>query len=68
MRQDFSTIYEDFIGLIYQPSEIVYYIRALSEQNAILNFACLTEKFNSAYSFNALNDRISVTIGTTKKY
>jgi hypothetical protein len=33
-----------------------YYIRALREQNAILIFACLKEKFNSAYSPNALND------------
>jgi hypothetical protein len=45
MRQDFSTIYEDFIGSIYQPSEMEYYIRALREQNAILIF-CLPQRKN----------------------
>jgi hypothetical protein len=44
MRQDFSTIYEDFIGSIYQPGEMAYYIRALREQNAKFNFLPASQK------------------------
>jgi hypothetical protein len=43
MRQDFSTVYDDFIGSIYQPSEMAYYIRALREQNA--NFLPASQKY-----------------------
>ncbi len=35
VREDFTTTYEEFIGSIFQPSEIASYIRALIEQNAI---------------------------------
>jgi hypothetical protein len=34
VRQDCSTIYEDFNELIFQPCEMAYYINALREQNA----------------------------------
>ncbi len=53
-EQDFSTTYEDFIGSIFQPSEMASYIRAVKAQNAIKILACLTEKFQCAYSPNAL--------------
>jgi hypothetical protein len=39
VHQDCSTIYVDFIGLIFQLCETAYYTRALREQNAIIIFS-----------------------------
>ncbi len=45
VRQDFST-YEDFIGSIYQPSEIASYIRTARKLNAIKIFSLPNRKIS----------------------
>jgi hypothetical protein len=45
VRQDFPTTYEDFIGSVFQPCEMAFYISAVREQNAIKILACLSENF-----------------------
>jgi hypothetical protein len=52
VRQDFPTIFADFIGSLFQPVEIVYYFSAVGKIK-FLSFIYLTEKMLFVFFYYA---------------